>query len=699
MGPSDGLGNQAGSLKPDRADYETQARGASPAAGDAFPAPELDISGTISPLQGRPFDEVGEGIQVTRTSDPFKGAAILFVAETQAHERYTPPEQERVERLRELLGQHRYISVELQGEAGLETVHIVRPESHPDLVTVHVTTEKTMPSGARYSSLEVRAYLSALDGRPVDGSEAEAPKLDLYLERVEQHMESRAKRPLMVNVSPQGFHERDKRLVLGLTDTGGQDKFIEDMALVSAQLGFQVINVNRGGPKHPKLGDVREGMHYGADGVDLLFISDGNPNFVRKEDMFDEVHVDRSSDYLETLEAAVIEKGPCSLLAGSLLLQLRRENHPVALIGHYADGGETIRLMTGMMEAEGIPVPRVVHIPHSTGLLKKARLEADGEPVDEKLRIPHREHTERLVYSTANVLLSTSADMTASMEDQYGATVHGTVLIGVQTDRFHPREAGVERNDPRYDRIWQDLSEASGRPVEELQAAQLVLEYSRTAPAKDKATTIRAFAESCKSADRERILVINVADPKELKSDDEKADAAMAPERHHAEMLRNLVKELGVERNVVMRHAFKNSDCAQLCQLADLYISSAILEPWGMAVQEAAASGLPIVASTAVAIADELLVGTQRETIETDSGTLILGPAAMMFPPGNHRVAAEALNRLLNEEGKELKQTLAKGAYNAVIPACTWEGILKRLWTEHLGVEFRDGKVIVPPTV
>lgn len=606
------------------------------------------------------------------------------------------PDRDRLDQLFKVLGHHRYVSVELPGESGLQTVHIVRPENHPDLISVHVTSEKTMPSGARYSSLDARTFLQVGSGEPLNGQVADVAYLDRVLNQVGQFLHARAQRPLLVNVSPQGYHERDKRLVLGLTDTGGQDKFIEDVSLVSAQLGFQVINVNRGGPNHPKLGDVREGMHYGADGVDLLFLDDEKPVFIRKEDMFDEVLVDETTSLdLETLEGKVVRKGPCEDLARSLLMQLRREQSPVALIGHYADGGETIRHVVGMMEADGIPVPRVVHIPHSTGLLKKARLEAEGKPVDPSLRMPHREHAERLVYESTDVLLSTSRDMTASLEHQYGATVHGMVLIGVQTDRFHPREPGVERNDPRYDPVWQELSMLSGRSIAELQAAQMVLEYSRTAPAKDKATTIRAFAESLRGADHDRILVINIADPEELKVDGI-PDSGQVLEREHAIELRSLVAELGLEGKVIMKHSFKNDFCAQLCQLADVYISSAILEPWGMAVQEAAASGLPIVACRNVAIASELLAG-KNTSIEIDGEECIVekGSGALLFGPGDYQSAAYALNRLLNAGGEAERAEVAQGAYSAVIPSCTWEGILTRLWSEHLGVEFRDGQVVV----
>ncbi|MBN8548957.1 MAG: glycosyltransferase [Deltaproteobacteria bacterium] len=594
-------------------------------------------------------------------------------------------EQQRVERLSSLLGSHRYVSFQLVDDDGRRAVHLTRPKDRPDLIAVHVANETTLPSGARYSSLEVRSFFGVKGGAVEAEFPDAAARLDQVLDRVEAFMAARATRPLMVNVSTQGFHERSRHLVLGLADTGGQDQFIEDIAKVTADLGFQVVNVNRGGPSHPDLGFVREGMHYGADGVDMLYLHDGNDAFIRKEDMYDTVEPVEGEDGFS--KSRIVQEGPCHKLAAILLQHLRTERHPVALVGHYADGGETIRLCTNLMRLEGREVPKVVHIPHSTGLLKAERLQADGGTVDPGLRIPDRVRTESEVYESTDVLLSTSRDMTESLENGYGTRVHDTILIGVQTDRFHPREPGVGRDDPRYDAVWQDLSKISGRSIPELQAAQMVLEYSRTSAAKDKGTTIRAFAESLKEADQDRILVMNIADPN--------GKGVGELDRAHARELHDLIDTLGLRGKIITQGNFPNERCALLCQLADVYISSAKLEPWGMAVQEAAASGLPIVASTAVAIASERLVGDQRKTIyEGGQPVLTKGPGALMFKPGDYRSAAFALNRLLNEGGQEERQSIAKGAYDAVIPECTWPRILTRLWGEHLGVQFKDGLVV-----
>lgn len=593
--------------------------------------------------------------------------------------------QQRVHDIERILGQHRYVTVELATDAGLKTVHISRPKDHPTLISVHVVTDRAMDTGARYSSLELRSFLQSADGSPIDPHDSTEAELDAVISQVKEFLAERSKRPLLINVSPQGYHERDRRLVLGLTDTGGQDKFIEDIAAVSAKMGLQVVNVNRGGPNHPKLGDVREGMHYGADHVDILFLWDGNPEFVAKENMYDRVEAERAEDFRQ---ARVVEEGPCGKLAGILLAQLRREQPPVAIIGHYADGGETVRRCCELMREESIPLPRVVHIPHSTGLLKEERLKSEGKEVDPSLRIMDRVRTELGVYESVDVLWSTSADMTESLQNGYGATVHDTVLIGVDTDRFHPREAGVERTDARYAQVWEDLSKASGRPIAELQAAQMVLEYSRTSPAKDKGTTVRAFAESLKGADRDRILVMNVADP---------SLPGLGPlDREEAANVRNLIEDLGLQGRVIIAHSFPNERCALLGQLADVYISSAVLEPWGMAVQEAAASGVPIIACDKVAIASELLVGKDKGETIYDNGQPVLtkGDGAIMFRKRDFRSAALALNRLLNEDGAAERAALAQGAYNAVIPRCTWPVILPPLYEKHLNLKIENGVVV-----
>lgn len=65
-----------------------------------------------------------------------------------------------------------------------------------------------------------------------------------------------------------------------------------------------------------------------------------------------------------------------------------------------------------------------------------------------------------------------------------------------------------------------------------------------------------------------------------------------------------------------------------------------------------------------------------------------------MFRKRDFRSAALALNRLLNEDGAAERAALAQGAYNAVIPRCTWPVILPPLYEKHLNLKIENGVVV-----
>jgi glycosyltransferase involved in cell wall biosynthesis len=556
------------------------------------------------------------------------------------------------------------------------------------MLAVNIVSEKETHSGVRYSSLDLHAFLGDSQLSEWDTSGQLQGRLNAVVSIVEGMLQERYAKPCILNVSPQGFHERSKRLVMSLTDTGGQDQYIENISAVFAAKGFHVINVNRGGPNHPVNNDVRHGLHLYADGVDLLFVDDGSPEFVLKENMYDQFEPAPGTDGFSSLRR--VRSGPCATLAQDLAVKLDGLPHVEVVIGHYADGGEVARLFTELWDKTAKNHPLVWHIPHSTGMLKEETLRRAGHPESDfaRFNFGNRAETERKVYESA-VVFSTSDAITHSVVDHYGCEVAQQIPIGVETERFHPREVGVERTHPKYDKIWQQLSALSGRSVAELQNAQMVLEYSRTVPTKGKETVIRAFAESIKDAEKDRILVISIGDPA--------SKGLSANDQEYARMLRNLVDELGLKGRVIYKDSFPNGECAALCQIADVFMSGATMETWGMAVQEAAASGLPIISTDIVPITDELLVGKDRvEDAQPDGTVIVKGRGAWMIRPNDFRSAARALNELFAEQhdGGTLRAQLGQEAFRRVIPAYTWGGILESLMAEHGKFVFQGGKVI-----
>ncbi|WKZ57641.1 MAG: glycosyltransferase [Bdellovibrionota bacterium] len=602
------------------------------------------------------------------------------------------PELELLRRVDAVMGHHKYVTVELLLDDGaVQKVHFVRPKDFPGAVAIHVAVHDKIAAGPRFSSLALRAFL----GLPEDAVPTQltsgylAHEIDGVLSRVEDFLDKRSKKPLVVNVSTQGYHEPGPLLIMGrLTDTGGQDGYCYQTAQAYSRMGFQVVNVNRGGPNHPIHGFVRVGMHYHADGCDLLFLDDGDEGFVVKEDMYETPGLEQFDDL--TMAGSRKKEGRCPKLAEDLLRQLEKEQ-VVLMIGHYADGGETTRIAAEIIKGQNGERPPVWHVPHSTGYLKRDTLQKAGLPVEERFHIEDRARTEARVYAHADRVLSTSPEISHSLTHHYHLPAHEILPIGVDTSLFHPRPAGVSRTDPRYNRIWGELSRLSGRSVEDLQGAEMVLEYSRTVSTKGKLDVINGFAKSLElDPGRNRILVMNIADPQE--------SGLSEVDNQYARELRQRIVELGLQGKVIFKGNFDaREECPLLCQITDVAISGAKMETWGMAVHEQASSGCPIFCTTIVPIGTNVLQGSEPYEVAFPGGsTVSWGTGVVRFNPGDINAIAHLISYAFSAEGREPIRQLGERAYHQVIPEYAWDGILQKALEKFGGFTFVDGRVVWP---
>jgi glycosyltransferase involved in cell wall biosynthesis len=120
----------------------------------------------------------------------------------------------------------------------------------------------------------------------------------------------------------------------------------------------------------------------------------------------------------------------------------------------------------------------------------------------------------------------------------------------------------------------------------------------------------------------------------------------------------SLVGELDDEQ---LRHAYDR---------ADVFVLATLQETYGMAVAEALAHGLPVIATTTGAIPQ--LVGH-------DAGILVA--------PGDEAALAEALDRVIGDV--ELRAQLAEGASRAAERLPTWEQAAQRM-SDALGTLVKD---------
>ncbi len=599
-----------------------------------------------------------------------------------------------------IMGEHSYVHFSLQdGRA----VHLSKTD---DGVIVHAVSPGILPKEVRYTDIEQRTFLNLKPENvyTVMIEKGSLERTDVILNDLEIFLNERALKPLVVQVSPQGYHENDiHKLKLGLKDTGGQDKYINDSGIALTRLGYNVLNVNRSGPNHPTNGDVRRGMHYSHTGMDLLFVDDAltdsrHSEFIMKEDMYPH------GEWQGTPPADPIFFGMACSLANHLAKEPQRRDF--VLIGHYADGGttawHTAQIIKQKLQEnpelaqEGYTVPKVWYNAHSLGVLKQRALEGANEEYDPAvLRFEDRHRFEQFLYDNVDGVLSTSDTMTQSMENDFGRPIDHFLPPGVDTNQFHPRASHVSRTSERYRETWDLLGKLSQQPFEVLSKATLIMEVSRTAETKGKDDVLQAFAANLTDADKQnnsKFLIINIADPNQPN---------MKPlEKQLAERLHQLVKDLGIEKWVITQNDFRPTMVAQLHQIADIFITGAISEPWGMSLQQAAASKQPVISTTRVPSGTQVLMNEVREvpvSIGGKSGTMLMADGAIFTEPNDYIAMASAMQHILDNPAEA--RAMAQRAYDLVIPHYTWSNQIVGFIESERGIGHEigpDGKVVWP---
>jgi glycosyltransferase involved in cell wall biosynthesis len=605
-----------------------------------------------------------------------------------------------LQRARLIMGEHRYVHFSLQdGRA----VHLSRVDAG---IIVHAVNPGVFPNEVRYTNIEERTFIesshSNIETREISQDVLE--RTDVILNDLEIFLFERAQRPLLVQVSPQGYHENDiSKLKLGLPDTGGQDKYINDSGNALTELGYTVLNVNRAGPMHPNNQDVREGMHYSHTGMDLLFVADEllpederYGQFIPKEQMYPEE---------KWIEGAPPSDKIFFGMARKLFQHLMSEPQcrEFTLIGHYADGGivawhtarlvETAINLTPSLSELGYKVPQVWYNAHSLGVLKQRALETAGERYEpEELRFEVRHRFEQFLYDNVDGVISTSDTMTRSMEGDFQREIDYFLPPGVDTNQFHPRAKGVSRADARYEDAWKILVETSGHSKEVLNDAILVMEISRTAETKGKIDVIRAFAASLTEEDMlsdGKFLIINIADPERR--------GIQKAERRLAESLHKEIEDLGINRWVITRNDFAPTMVAKLHQMADIFITGAVSEPWGMSLQQAAASRQAVISTTRVPAATSVLRGDSPTQVVGMDGVRLfdVGEGAIFIEPNNVSSGAEAIRYL--SENREAASALAARAVELVVPKYTWPTMVSQFVMDAFNHDIDGtGKVVWP---
>ena len=427
-------------------------------------------------------------------------------------------------------------------------------------------------------------------------------------------------RPHILMITNHGVHEW--QVIPGLPDTGGQNVFVNHFSEALAAEGFRITIANRGGYPHPETGKKQAGLHYKDHHQRLVYLEDGADRFVRKEDMREQI-----PELAKSLQAFVAEDGAEIDL----------------IVSHYWDAA---LLAEEYLKRSGSKITHV-WVPHSLGAIKKRNVSSEQW---QDLRIDERILVEENLVRKVPAIAATSPAIRESLVYEY----HFAGLIPflppcVDPGRFYPRKTAED------DPVWQFLSEHSALSPNELRDSKIVIEISRTDRTKRKDVLIRAFAGVLKEIP-EGFLIVSI----------DESHPVLARE------LFALLEEQGVRKRTAAIGSVWEI-LPSLYGVSDVYCTPSVMEGFGMAVQEAAASGVPAVASHLVPYAREYLLGDIGIDISPDGpgDEIVTGEGAMIVRANDVDGFIAALVKILRHE--VLRTRMGERAYAITIPDFTWK--------------------------
>jgi glycosyltransferase involved in cell wall biosynthesis len=372
-------------------------------------------------------------------------------------------------------------------------------------------------------------------------------------------------------------------------------------------------------------GEWRRGVQKKDSLQRLVYLDDGLPQFVRKEDMNE-----RLPYLLSSLQQALLDT-PVDLI-----------------ISHYWDGAK-LGVLYNRTLAD--PVPHI-WIPHSLGAIKKRNMPPERW---DDLRIDERIDIERELVTQVDRIGTTSSLIQESLTADYG--YHGLTSFlppCVDPQRYRPREIS-KTND-----VWDYLGRLAGLRPEEVQKRTIISEISRTDRTKRKDLLLRAFA-SVHEHVPDSFLVVAI---------DEKREGLAAD-------LRKMIDELGLRGSVAPVGSIWEL-LPTIYGVTDIYCTPSEMEGFGMSAQEAAATAVPVVASNLVPFVSEYLLGSKVESIaaSNEHSPMQIGEGGIVVEASNEDGFVEALRLLVSNT--EMRRQMGQAAYQATVPYFTWQNLIPR---------------------
>ena len=358
---------------------------------------------------------------------------------------------------------------------------------------------------------------------------------------------------------------RGERLELGRDpDTGGQIQYAVELtrALAAEPTVDRVDLLTRQIIDPAVSPDYAEPEEQIAEGAYIIRLPCGPRRYLRKELLWP--HLDAFVD--------------------NALQHARRVGRtPDVIHGHYADSGYVGARLSQLM---GVPL---IYTGHSLGRVKLERLLASGvaeNVIESQYNISQRIEAEEIALGNASLVV---ASTNQEVEEQYSQyeNYHPERMVvippGVDLGRFHPPRRG-EPPPPYADELGRFLRQPR-KPM--------ILALSRADERKNIATLVRAYGENRRLRDKANLVVVagNRDDIQELDK---------GPQRVLQELLL-MIDRYDLYGSIAYPKHHQSTDVPGLYRLAartrGLFVNPALTEPFGLTLIEAAASGLPLVAT------------------------------------------------------------------------------------------------------
>ncbi|MBX2810519.1 MAG: HAD-IIB family hydrolase [Myxococcales bacterium] len=358
---------------------------------------------------------------------------------------------------------------------------------------------------------------------------------------------------------------RGKNLELGRdADTGGQTKYVVEVAKVLAEHPdiAQVDVVTRRVSDRKVAGEYSRPLEVLSPKARIVRINCGPDKYLPKEHLWP--HLDGMVDHL--------------------LDWLRSEGKVPDLIhGHYADAGYVAARISGLL---GVPM---AFTGHSLGRTKKQSLLAGGateEQLERRYRLGRRIDAEESALDSATFVVASTqqeVDEQYQLYDQCDSNRMRVIPPGVDLKRFAP-PARTSTSSKAESDIRRFLS-APEKPM--------VLALSRPDPKKNIPRLVEAFATN--KALRQMANLVIIAGNR-----DKIADLDRGARETWWKLL-ELIDEHDLYGSVAYPKHHRADDVPIIFQLAarhrGVFVNAALTEPFGLTILEAAASGIPVVAT------------------------------------------------------------------------------------------------------